>query len=63
MPTYVYECPICEHQIEVTHKMDEDGPQGCKVCNQGLEPLVRVPQMTQTNKFHQQKGSYNSYGK
>ena len=39
MPTYVYRCPD-GHEFEAFHKMSEDGPDRCEVCEK--EPVERV---------------------
>lgn len=39
MPTYVYRCPD-GHEFEAFHKMSEDGPSKCEVCNK--RPVERV---------------------
>ena len=39
MPTYVYRCPD-RHEFEAFHKMSEDGPTSCEVCDK--EPVERV---------------------
>lgn len=39
MPTYVYRCPD-GHEFEVFHKMSEDGPSRCEVCEKS--PVERV---------------------
>lgn len=39
MPTYVYRCPD-RHEFETVHKMSEDGPTTCEICNKS--PVERV---------------------
>ena len=39
MPTYVYRCPD-GHEFEAFHKMSEEGPQACEVCEKS--PVERV---------------------
>lgn len=32
MPTYVYTCPSCNHQTQISHKMNEHVPTICPNC-------------------------------
>ena len=36
MPTYEYECLLCQYKFEVFHTMSDDSPKKCPTCKEGF---------------------------
>ena len=44
MPIYDYKCSICEHQLELIHKINDKPSEICPKCNKkSLKKLVSAP--------------------